>query len=129
VRNLTEEQIKEMLNLVGDQEIQNNQIKKAQFSLLQYTPIEDVKEDISILNGIQLELEVELGSTLMNLREVINLSEGEVITLDKIAGDTVDLRANKQWLAYGEVLVLNEVLGIRISAFNKDGDFPVRSVK
>ena len=129
MRNLTEEQIKEMLNLVGDQEIQNNQIKKAQFSLLQYTPIEDVKEDISILNGIQLELEVELGSTLLNLREVINLCEGEVITLDKIAGDTVDLRANKQWLAYGEVLVLNEVLGIRISAFNKDGDFPVRSVK
>jgi len=129
VRNLTEEQIKEMLNLVGDQEIQNNQIKKAQFSLLQYTPIEDVKEDISILNGIQLDLEVELGSTLMNLREVINLCEGEVITLDKIAGDTVDLRANKQWLAYGEVLVLNEVLGIRISALNKDGDFTVRSVK
>jgi len=129
VRNLTEEQIKEMLNLVGDQEIQNNQIKKAQFSLLQYTPIEDVKEDISILNEIQLELEVELGSTQVNLREVINLYEGEVITLDRIAGDTVDLRANKQWLAYGEVLVLNEVLGIRISAFNKDGDFPVRSVK
>ena len=129
MRNLTEEQIKEMLNLVGDQEIQNNQIKKAQFSLLQYTPIEDVKEDISILNGIQLDLEVELGSTLMNLREVINLCEGEVITLDKIAGDTVDLRANKQWLAYGEVLVLNEVLGIRISALNKDGDFTVRSVK
>jgi flagellar motor switch protein FliN/FliY len=129
VRNLTEDQIKKMLNLVGDQEIQNNQIKKARFSLLQYTPVEDAKEDISILNEIPLELEVELGSTLLNLREVINLHEGEVITLDRIAGDTVDLRANKQWLAYGEVLVLNEVLGIRISSFNKDGDFSGRGVK
>jgi flagellar motor switch protein FliN/FliY len=129
VRNLTEDQIKKMLNLVGDQEIQNNQIKKARFSLLQYTPVEDAKEDISILNEIPLELEVELGSTLLNLREVINLYEGEVITLDRIAGDTVDLRANKQWLAYGEVLVLNEVLGIRISSFNKDGDFSGRGVK
>ena len=129
MRNLTEDQIKKMLNLVGDQEIQNNQIKKARFSLLQYTPVEDAKEDISILNDIPLELEVELGSTLLNLREVINLYEGEVITLDRIAGDTVDLRANKQWLAYGEVLVLNEVLGIRISSFNKDGDFFGRGVK
>jgi flagellar motor switch protein FliN/FliY len=129
VRNLTEDQIKKMLNLVGDQEIQNNQIKKARFSLLQYTPVEDAKEDISILNEIPLELEVELGSTLLNLREVINLHEGEVITLDRIAGDTVDLRANKQWLAYGEVLVLNEVLGIRVSSFNKDGDFSGRGVK
>src|SRR5665647_1736076 len=118
-----------MLNLVGDQEIQNNQIKKARFSLLQYTPVEDAKEDISVLNEIPLELEVELGSTLLNLREVINLHEGEVITLERIAGDTVDLRANKQWLAYGEVLVLNEVLGIRISSFNKDGDFSGRGVK
>lgn len=129
MRNLTDEQIKEMLNMVGDQEVKNKQIRKARFSLLQYTPVEDAKEGISILNEIPLELEVELGSTMLNLREVINLYEGEVITLDRIAGDTVDLRANKQWLAYGEVLVLNEVLGIRISSFNKDGDFSGRGVK
>lgn len=129
MRNLTEEQIKEMLNLVGDQEIENNQIKKAQFSMLQSEPVEDVKEDINILNGVQLELEAELGSTPLKLRDVINLYEGQVITLDKIAGDTVDLRANKQWLAYGEVLVLNEVLGIRINSFNKDEEISARGVK
>ncbi len=129
MKNLTEKQIKEMLNLAGDQESQNTQIKKARFSLLQYTPVEEANADISILNEIQLELEVELGSTSLSLKEVINLFEGEVITLDRLAGDTVDLMANKQWLAYGEVLVLNEVLGIRISSFNKDGDFSGRGVK
>lgn len=129
MKNLTEKQIKEMLNLAGDQEIQNTQIKKARFSLLQHTPVEEVKADISILNEIQLELEVELGSTSLNLKEVINLFEGEVITLDRLAGDTVDLMANKQWLASGEVLVLNEVLGIRISSFNKDGDISGKGVK
>ena len=129
MRNLTEEQIKAMLNMAGDQKIENNQIKKAQFSLLQSDPVEDSREDISILNGVQLELEVELGSTPLNLREVINLYEGQVITLDRIAGDTVDLRANKEWLAYGEVLVLNEVLGIRISSFNKDEEYSARGVK
>lgn len=129
MKNLTEKQIKEMLNLAGDQEIQNTHIKKARFSLLQHTPVEEVKADISILNEIQLELEVELGSTSLNLKEVINLFEGEVITLDRLAGDTVDLMANKQWLASGEVLVLNEVLGIRISSFNKDGDISGKGVK
>lgn len=129
MRNLTEEQIKEMLNLVGDQEIGNKQIKKAQFSMLQSEPVEDVKEEINFLNGVQLELEAELGSVPLKLRDVINLHEGQVITLDKIAGDTVDLRANKQWLAYGEVLVLNEVLGIRINSFNKDEEFSTRGVK
>jgi flagellar motor switch protein FliN/FliY len=97
--------------------------------LLQHTPVEETKADISMLNEIPLELEVELGSTSMNLKEVINLHEGEIITLDRLAGDTVDLMANKQWLAYGEVLVLNEVLGIRISSFTKDGEISGRGVK
>lgn len=92
-------------------------------------PVEDARQDISILNGVQLELEVELGSTPLNLREVINLHEGQVITLNRIAGDNVDLRANKQWLAQGEVLVLNEVLGIRISSFSKEEEYTVRGVK
>lgn len=129
MRNLTEKQIKEMLNMTGITEIENNQIKKAQFSTLEYEPTAQTKEDISILNGVQLDLEVELGSTYLNLKEVINLSEGQVIPLDKIAGDNVDLTANKQWLAYGEVLMLNETFGVRISAFNKDEENSVRGVK
>ncbi len=99
MKNLTEKQIKEMLNLAGDQEIQNTQIKKARFSLLQHTPVEEAQTDISSLNEIQLELGVEIGSTSLKLREVINLFEGEVITLDRLAGDTVDLMAtNNGWL-------------------------------
>ncbi len=129
MKSLTENQIREMLNLAEDQEIQNTQIKKARFSFLQHTPVEETISDISALNEIRLELEVVLGSTSLNLKEVINLYEGEVITLDRLAGDTVDLMANKQWLASGEVLVLNEVLGIRINSFNKDGDISGKGVK
>jgi flagellar motor switch protein FliN/FliY len=127
-RNFTEEHVKEMLNMVGEKESKNNHIKKAQFSVLEARKVEAAKEDISFLNEVELELEVELGSTVLNLREVINLFEGQVITLNRIAGDTVDLKANNNWLAHGEVLVLNEVLGIRISSFNKEDD-STRSVK
>jgi flagellar motor switch protein FliN/FliY len=97
-----------------------HQIKKAQFSLLQPSPIEGGKANINILDEIELNLDAELGSTLLCLRDIINLREGQVVALNKIAGDNVDLRANEQWLARGEVLVLNEVLGIRISSFNLD---------
>lgn len=129
VRNITEKQINEILNLIGDRSIENNLIKKAQFSQLQAVPVEDSKADIRFLNGISLELEVELGSTPLNLSDVINLHEGQVITLNRIAGDNVDLKANKQWLAHGEILVLNEVLGIRISSFNRDEENYARGVK
>lgn len=129
MRNITEKQINEILNLIGDRSIENNLIKKAQFSQLQVAPVEASKEDIRFLNGISLELEVELGSTPLNLSDVINLQEGQVITLNRIAGDNVDLKANKQWLAHGEILVLNEVLGIRISSFNRDEENYARGVK
>lgn len=119
MRDLTEKQIREMLN-VDDGAEMNDQVKKAQFSVLQRQAAPDVAEDIHYLGGVQLELEAELGSTYLNLKDVISLSEGQVITLDRIAGDNVDLIANKRWLAYGEVLMLNETLGIRISSFNQE---------
>jgi len=127
-RNFTEEHIKEMLNMAEDKEDINN-IKKAHFSLLEPCRVEDAKEDISFLNEVELELKVELGSTAMTLREVINLYEGQVITLNRIAGDTVDLKANNIWLAHGEVLVLNEVLGIRVSSFSREDGYSTRGVK
>jgi flagellar motor switch protein FliN/FliY len=129
LRDFTEEHIKEMLNISNGEEHNSNQVKKAQFSKLTYTPIAESKEDIDILNEVQLELEVELGSTELNLKEIINLYEGQVITLNRIAGDNVDVKANKQWLAHGEVLVLNEVLGVRISSFGKEEEYVARGVK
>ena len=124
-RNFTEEHIKEMLNMGGEKE----DIKKAHFSLLEPCRVEDATENISFLNEVELELKVELGSTAMTLREVINLYEGQVITLNRIAGDTVDLKANNIWLAHGEVLVLNEVLGIRVSSFSREDEYSTRGVK
>ena len=122
LRNFTEEQIEALLNMGGEKGNRNKNIKKAQFSVFDRHTVEEAQEHISFLNEVELELEVELGSTSVNLREVLNLHEQQVIPLNRIAGDTVDVKANNVWLAHGEVLVLNEVLGIRISSFNKDED-------
>lgn len=122
LRNFTEEQIESLLNMGGEKGNRNKNIKKAQFSVFEPQKVEETQAEISFLNEVELELKVELGCTSVNLREVLNLHEQQVIALNRIAGDTVDVKVNNVWLAYGEVLVLNEVLGIRISSFNKDED-------
>lgn len=127
-KNFTKEQIEEMLNMSGEKS-KDSSVKKAHFSPLEFHQPEEAQENISFLNEVELELQVELGSTTINLREVLNLYKDQVIPLNRIAGDTVDLKVNNVWLAHGEVLVLNEVLGIRIASFNKEEEFLAREVK
>lgn len=120
IRKITEERIKER---------ESQAIKKAHFSMVESRRVEDVKEEIGFLNKVELELQVQLGSTDIILREVMNLHEGQVIVLDRLAGDAVDLMVGNVWLARGEVLILNEALGIRISSFNKEEENSTGGVK
>ena len=129
LRNFTEEQIEALLNMGSEKGNRNKNIKKAKFSLFEPHKVEAFQENINFLNEVELELQVELGSTSVNLREVLNFHEEQVIALNRIAGDTVDILANNIWLAHGEVLVLNEVLGIRISSFNKEEEYSSRGAK
>jgi flagellar motor switch protein FliN/FliY len=127
--NLTKEQIEEILNIGSEKKNKDSNVKKAHFSQLEFKKAEEAEEDISFLNEVELDLQVELGSTTINLREVLNLYKDQVIPLNRIAGDTVDLKVNNVWLAHGEVLVLNEVLGIRITSFNREEEYFARGVK
>jgi len=118
-RNMTEEEIRQMISGHDDSK-KTPDIKKAQFAQLAEKRSPDTsREPLSFLQEIELELEVELGETQLSLQEVLLLKEGSLITLNKMAGDTVDLKVNNQWLAAGEVLVINEVFGLRISSFNR----------
>lgn len=129
LRNFTEEQIESLLNMGPEKGNKNKNIKKVQFSVFEPLMVEEGKEDISLINEVELELQVELGSTSVNLREVLNFHEEQVIPLNRIAGDLVDIKVNNVWLAHAEVLVLNEVLGIRISTFNRDEEYMAKGAK
>ena len=118
--NLSEEDIRKRLNIVTDDKINVDDIKKVQFYPLETPPAATEEKEIDFLKEIGLLLEVELGSTILTLRDILNISEGDIITLSKMVGDAVDLSANNIWLAKGEVLVINDVLGIRISSLNKE---------
>lgn len=69
---------------------------------------------VTMLNDVNLRVRLQLGQTRMYLEDVLKLSEGSVVELDKLAGDPVDVLVNDRLVARGEVLVLNDVFCVRI---------------
>jgi flagellar motor switch protein FliN/FliY len=70
---------------------------------------------MDLLRDVQLDLKIELGRTHMHLEDVLRLKQGAVVTLDKLAGDPVDIYANGRLIARGEVLVLNDNFCVRVA--------------
>lgn len=78
--------------------------------------LEDIEQTgIDMLNDVELDVKIELGRTDMLVEDVLRLSAGSVVELDKLAGDPVDIYVNDRLVAKGEVLVLNENFCVRIN--------------
>jgi flagellar motor switch protein FliN/FliY len=71
--------------------------------------------DISILLDVPLQVTVELGRTQLRIRNVLELVPGSIIELDKLAGEPVDVLVNGKQIARGEVVVIDEEFGVRIT--------------
>ena len=74
-----------------------------------------LKGDMDFLLDIPLEISVELGRTKMLINELLHLGQGSVIELSKLAGETLEIFANQKLVARGEVVVINEKYGIRLT--------------
>lgn len=72
-------------------------------------------EGIDLLGDVNLNVKIELGRTRMLVEDVLRLTEGSVVELDKLAGDPVDVYVNDRHVARGEVLVLNDNFCVRVS--------------
>jgi flagellar motor switch protein FliN/FliY len=72
-------------------------------------------QGIDLLRDVELDVKIELGRSRMLVEEVLHLSEGSVVELDKLAGDPVDVFVNNRLVARGEVLVLNDNFCVRIN--------------
>jgi flagellar motor switch protein FliN/FliY len=70
---------------------------------------------LELLLDVPLDLSVELGRARMSIQDLLNLSPGSVIELDKIAGEALDILINGRLVARGEAVVVNDKFGIRIS--------------
>jgi flagellar motor switch protein FliN/FliY len=71
--------------------------------------------DMEFLLDIPLEISVELGRTKILINELLKLGQGSVLELSKLAGETLEILANRKLIARGEVVVVNEKYGIRLT--------------
>jgi flagellar motor switch protein FliN/FliY len=70
---------------------------------------------IDLLLDIPLEISVEVGRSRILVRDLLELQEGSLIELDKLAGEPLDLYVNSRLIARGEAVVVNEKFGLRLT--------------
>lgn len=94
----------------------NMNIQPAQFQSFQpdYSTLPGA-ENIGIIKDVPLEVTVELGRTHKSIAEILDFTPGTIIELDKIAGEPIDVLVNGKFVAKGEVVVIEESFGIRVT--------------
>ena len=86
-----------------------------EFPSLQQVVQDAQASSIDLLRDVELNVKIELGRSRMLVEDVLKLSEGSVVELDKLAGDPVDVFVNDRLVARGEVLVLNDNFCVRVN--------------
>jgi len=75
----------------------------------------DTHADLDFILDIPLELSVELGKTKMLVNDLLQLGQGSIVELNKLAGEPLEVFINNKLVARGEVVVVNEKFGIRLT--------------
>lgn len=101
---------------------QDLSIQPAQFQ--SFMPMQNLDgiapENIDLIMDVPLEVTVELGRTSKSIKEILDFSPGTIIELDKLAGEPIDVLVNGKFVAKGEVVVIEENFGIRVTEIIKD---------
>lgn len=87
----------------------------AAFSKLEPVLSEEENKNISLLLDVEMEVTVELGKTQKTIKEILSMGEGTIITLNRLAGETLDVLVNGKPIAKGEAIVIEEYFGVRIT--------------
>ena len=90
-------------------------VQPVQFANLQGAGAPGEQGNIGLLMDVYMELTVELGRTRKLIREILGIGEGTIIELDKLAGEPVDILVNHKLIAKGEVVVIDENFGVRVT--------------
>ncbi len=77
------------------------------------------QENIGLIKDVPLEVTVELGRTSKSIAEILDFTPGTIIELDKIAGEPIDILVNGKLVAKGEVVVIEESFGVRVTEIIK----------
>lgn len=90
-------------------------IQDVQYPTLNQAQMSGEQGNISLLMDVNMEMTVELGRTKKPIRDILSMGEGTIIELDKLAGEPVDILVNHKLIANGEVVVIDENFGVRVT--------------
>lgn len=89
--------------------------RPANFQQLSGKPPSDEERSIDMLLDVQLPISIELGRTKLTIAEILALGPGSVVELNKLAGEPVEVLVNRKTVALGEVVVVDENFGVRVT--------------
>lgn len=111
-----EVKVPEAKNIEEKQPEQEVKVEKAEFQPLTETKTVSQSRNIDLIMDVPLEITVVLGRTKKSIRDVLSFNTGSLIELDKLADEPVEILVNGKKVAYGEVVVVDENFGVRISS-------------
>ncbi|UQB41680.1 flagellar motor switch protein FliN [Thiomicrospira microaerophila] len=89
--------------------------KTAAFEELNYSKGDGNRVDLDVLLDIPVTLQLEIGRTRVPIRSLLSYTQGSVIEMDRLAGEPLDLLVNGTLIAHGEVVVVNDKFGVRLT--------------
>ncbi|MFE7061889.1 flagellar motor switch phosphatase FliY [Sutcliffiella sp. NPDC057660] len=114
--NISYQQQERKAQPVAAKPAQTVNVQPAVFSSFETTAVAEAEpNNLSMLMDIPLQVTVELGRTRRSVKDILELSAGSVIELDKLAGEPVDILVNNKLIAQGEVVVIDESFGVRVT--------------
>ena len=86
------------------------------------TPENTDVRPLGFLMDVRLQVSVELGRRRFRIAELLSLSQGSILELDKVAGEPLDIRVNDHLIARGEAVVVNDKFGVRLTEIMTPSD-------
>jgi flagellar motor switch protein FliN/FliY len=102
--------------------VEPKEVKTAEFQQLAKGERLGEKQNIQMVLDVTLPISIELGRTAMTIGEILELGPGSVVELEKLAGEPVDVLVNEKIVARGEVVVVDENFGVRITQLISKSD-------
>lgn len=98
-----------------EDKLSEEDIQKVGFPEFQKTEQVSGDNSMDLLKDIPMKVVVELGRTVLKIKEILDLGIGSIIELNKLSGEPVDILVNGKKIAKGEVVVIDEYFGVRIT--------------
>lgn len=106
------------MQMMGGQDVNVQNVQFQAFNPIVNPALQ--QENIDLIMDVPLEVSVVLGRTRKSIKEILEFSPGTIIELDKLAGEPIDVMVNQKLVAKGEVVVIEESFGIRITEIIKE---------